>query len=101
MKRDTLTSCLGSGKNPLRCPITNESSSTFNRKHLGLTNPLAPCSRGFHKNFTFLPGSGNHDGYEPQLDADDPPIHSLCTGGHEIEGDRFLDRKTQFIGEAH
>lgn len=28
--------------------------------HLGLTKELAPVSRGFDKNFTYLPGSGNH-----------------------------------------
>jgi arylsulfatase len=37
--------------------------------HLGLTKEYAPCSRGFKKNFTFLPGSGNHFAYEPQLDS--------------------------------
>ena len=67
----------------------------FNFRHLGLTKALAPCSRGFHKNFTFLPGSGNHHGYEPQLDDDDPLIHSMCTDGHWMEGDKVLDRKTE------
>ncbi|KAM6530405.1 hypothetical protein FALCPG4_008532 [Fusarium falciforme] len=35
--------------------------------HLGLTKEFAPCSRGFKKNFTFLPGSSNNHAYEPQL----------------------------------
>lgn len=28
--------------------------------HLGLTKELAPCSRGFDRNFSLLPGAGNH-----------------------------------------
>ena len=35
--------------------------------HLGFSKDLAPCSRGFDKNFTFLPGAGNHYAWEPQL----------------------------------
>ncbi|OOG00584.1 hypothetical protein ASPCADRAFT_158764 [Aspergillus carbonarius ITEM 5010] len=35
--------------------------------HLGLTEDVAPCSRGFTKVFTTLPGAGNHFNHEPQL----------------------------------
>jgi arylsulfatase A-like enzyme len=62
-------------------------------RHLGLTKEFAPCSRGFKKNFTFLPGAGNHHGWEPQLDATEPIIHALSTDGHWMEGDKFLDRQ--------
>ncbi|KAF5013969.1 hypothetical protein FDECE_57 [Fusarium decemcellulare] len=62
--------------------------------HLGLTKEFAPCSRGFKKNFTFLPGSGNHHAYEPQLDNADGWFSALCTDGHWMEGDNFLDHRT-------
>ncbi|KAH8891233.1 alkaline phosphatase-like protein [Thozetella sp. PMI_491] len=62
--------------------------------HLGLTKEFAPCSRGFQRNFTFLPGSGNHHAYEPQLDTNEYKIPSLDTNGHWMEGDEFVDRKT-------
>ncbi|KAH7152834.1 alkaline-phosphatase-like protein [Dactylonectria macrodidyma] len=61
--------------------------------HLGLTKEFAPCSRGFKKNFSFLPGSGNHSGYEPQLDQDEIFFPALCTDGHWMEGDKFLDHR--------
>jgi arylsulfatase A-like enzyme len=62
--------------------------------HLGLTKELAPCSRGFDKNFSFLPGSGNHHAYEPQLDPNNKKAHSIpCirTRDFWMEGDRFID----------
>lgn len=62
--------------------------------HLGLSKEFAPCSRGFQKNFTFLPGSGNHHGYEPQLEQNEFKIHCMNTDGHWMENDQFLDRKT-------
>lgn len=61
--------------------------------HLGLTRDFAPCSRGFKKNFTFLPGSGNHFGYEPQLELGEVFFPALCTDGHWMEGDAFLDHR--------
>lgn len=61
--------------------------------HLGLTKELAPCSRGFDKNFTFLPGSGNHYAYEPQLDDGEWPIPCLKTASHWMEGDDFINMK--------
>jgi hypothetical protein len=64
-------------------------------RHLGLLKDLAPCSRGFSKNFTFLPGSGNHYGYEPQLDDDEIKIPCLNTDGFWMDGDKFIDRKTE------
>ncbi|RFU27458.1 hypothetical protein B7463_g8879, partial [Scytalidium lignicola] len=62
--------------------------------HLGLTKELAPCSRGFTKNFSFLPGAGNHHGYEPQLD-DDVYFPALKTDGHWMEGEEFINHRTQ------
>ncbi|KAI9152328.1 sulfatase [Paramyrothecium foliicola] len=62
--------------------------------HLGLTKEFAPCSRGFKKNFSFLPGSGNHFGYEPQLEPGEIFFPALCTDGHWMEGDNFLDHRT-------
>lgn len=61
--------------------------------HLGLTKEFAPCSRGFIKNFSFLPGSGNHHAHEPQLDQEDGWFSALCTDEHWMEGEEFLDRK--------
>ncbi|KAH6662288.1 alkaline-phosphatase-like protein [Halenospora varia] len=62
--------------------------------HLGLTKELAPCSRGFKKNFTFLPGAGNHYGYEPQLE-DEVYFPALKSDGLWMEREEFLDHKTQ------
>ncbi|KAJ0300521.1 hypothetical protein COL5a_006794 [Colletotrichum fioriniae] len=62
--------------------------------HLGLTKELAPCNRGFTKNFTFLPGSGNHHAYEPQLDDDEFKIPCLDTEGHWMDGDEFINHRT-------
>lgn len=58
--------------------------------HLGFSKELAPCSRGFDKNFTFLPGSGNHHGWEPQLA--DGIKHPPCikTRDFWMEGDDFI-----------
>ncbi|KAJ9639277.1 hypothetical protein H2204_003888 [Knufia peltigerae] len=63
--------------------------------HLGLTQELAPASRGFQKNFTFLPGAGNHYAYEPQLDDDEFVIPVLKTEGRWMEGEKFIDMKTE------
>ncbi|KXH41151.1 arylsulfatase [Colletotrichum simmondsii] len=62
--------------------------------HLGLTKELAPCNRGFTKNFAFLPGSGNHHAYEPQLDDDEFKIPCLDTEGHWMDGDKFINHRT-------
>ncbi|KKK25374.1 arylsulfatase [Aspergillus ochraceoroseus] len=62
--------------------------------HLGLTKELAPCSRGFDKVFSFLPGSGNHHAYEPQLDSDEFYIPCLNTEGHWMDGDKYINHKT-------
>ncbi|KAI8166525.1 putative sulfatase [Colletotrichum sp. SAR 10_70] len=62
--------------------------------HLGLSKELAPCSRGFTKSFSFLPGSGNHHAYEPQLDDDEFKIPCLNTEGHWMDGDKFINHRT-------
>lgn len=59
--------------------------------HLGLTKDLAPCSRGFDKNFSFLPGSGNHYAYEPQLEPDAKCPPCVKTRDFWMEGDQFID----------
>ncbi|KAH9234231.1 hypothetical protein K456DRAFT_1834896 [Colletotrichum gloeosporioides 23] len=62
--------------------------------HLGLSKELAPCSRGFTKSFSFLLGSGNHHAYEPQLDDDEFKIPCLNTEGHWMDGDKFINHRT-------
>jgi hypothetical protein len=64
-------------------------------RHLGLTKERAPCSRGFDKNFSFLAGAGNHYNHEPQLDATAPQLPAVNGEGYWMEGDKFLDRKTE------
>lgn len=61
-------------------------------RHLGLTQELAPCSRGFSKAFTYLAGAGNHYNNEPQLDETVPHLPSVWGDGLWMEGDAFLDR---------
>lgn len=80
--------------------LARTADSNINR-HLGLTKELAPCSRGFDKVFAFLPGSGNHYGYEPQLDSDEFYIPFLNTDGHWMEGDKFLNRKTDLPADFY
>ncbi|OAP54928.1 hypothetical protein AYL99_10628 [Fonsecaea erecta] len=69
--------------------------------HLGLPKDLAPCSRGFSKSFAFLPGSGNHYGYEPQLEDGEIKIPCLNTDGFWMEGGRFIDRKTELPADFY
>jgi arylsulfatase A-like enzyme len=60
-----------------------------------LTKERAPCSRGFEKNFSFLAGAGNHYNHEPQLDETAPQLPAVNGDGFWMEGDKFLDRKTE------
>ncbi|KAI0202459.1 alkaline-phosphatase-like protein [Astrocystis sublimbata] len=69
--------------------------------HLGLQKELAPCSRGFTKNFSFLPGSGNHYSFEPQLNDDEIKIPCLNTDGFWMDGERFIDRNTELPGDFY
>jgi arylsulfatase A-like enzyme len=57
-----------------------------------MTKELAPCSRGFDKNFSLLPGAGNHHNYEPQLD--DGEYQAPGMKGFWMEGNECLDRST-------
>ncbi|KAJ0353890.1 hypothetical protein COL154_011991 [Colletotrichum chrysophilum] len=50
--------------------------------------------RGFTKSFSFLPGSGNHHAYEPQLDDAEFKIPCLNTEGHWMDGDKFINHRT-------
>lgn len=59
--------------------------------HLGLTKELAPISRGFDKAFAFLPGSGNHYAWEPQLADSDFRIPCMKTEGFWMDGQEFID----------
>ncbi|KAF5525332.1 putative sulfatase [Colletotrichum aenigma] len=69
--------------------------------HLGLSKELAPCSRGFTKSFSFLPGSGNHHAYEPQLDDDEFKIPCLNTEGHWMDGDKFINHRTDLPKDVY
>lgn len=60
---------------------------------MALTKELSPHARGFDKNFSFLPGSGNHHAWEPQLDDDEFVISCMKTKDHWMEGDHFLNSK--------
>lgn len=62
--------------------------------HLGLTRELSPSMRGFNKTFAFLPGSGNHHAYEPQLDDGEFPIPCLKTDAFWMREDQFIDMKS-------
>ncbi|KAK7416863.1 hypothetical protein QQX98_004921 [Neonectria punicea] len=57
--------------------------------HLDLTKDISPSSRGFTRDFTFLPGAGNHFGYEPQL-HDDVSFPALTSKGHWMEDGSFF-----------
>ncbi|KAK6383529.1 hypothetical protein LTS17_002821 [Exophiala oligosperma] len=64
--------------------------------HLGLTKETAPCSRGFTKVLSTLPGAGNHFNHEPQLyDTTEKP-RALLKGnkGLWMENDQFIDGET-------
>ncbi|KAM5349808.1 hypothetical protein ACJ41O_006313 [Fusarium nematophilum] len=60
--------------------------------HLGLTKDLSPSARGFSRDFTFLPGAGNHFGYEPQL-HDDVSFPALTSKGYWMEDGSFFDHQ--------
>jgi arylsulfatase len=61
-------------------------------RHLGMTKEIAPCSRGFDKNFSLLPGASNHYNYEPQLDDGEFQAPCINTTGFWMEGEKILDR---------
>ncbi|KAJ6071762.1 hypothetical protein N7499_009776 [Penicillium canescens] len=60
--------------------------------HLGMTKEIAPCSRGFDKNFSLLPGASNHYNYEPQLEDGEFQAPCINTTGFWMEGEKILDR---------
>ncbi|KAJ5749000.1 uncharacterized protein N7511_010696 [Penicillium nucicola] len=62
--------------------------------HLGMTKEIAPCSRGFDKNFSLLPGASNHYNYEPQLEDGEFQAPCINTTGFWMEGEKVLDRTT-------
>ena len=53
---------------------------------------MSPSARGFDKDFTFLPGAGNHYGFEPQL-TDDVYFPALSSKGHWMEDGSFFDHE--------
>ncbi|BAE61434.1 unnamed protein product [Aspergillus oryzae RIB40] len=70
--------------------------------HLGLKKEIAPCSRGFEKNFSYLAGCGNHFNYEPQLEhPGDGFLAPLKSSAFWMEGDRFLDRTTDIPSDFY
>lgn len=66
-----------------------------------MSKELAPCSRGLTKSFSFLPGSGNHHAYEPQLDDDEFKIPCLNTEGHWMDGDKFINHRTDLPKDVY
>lgn len=62
--------------------------------HLGLLPEYAPCSRGFEKSYAFLPGCGNHYGWEPQLEnaKDLPRLFESVVCSLHIEDDQYVDK---------
>lgn len=62
--------------------------------HLGFTKDVAPCSRGFDRSFSFLPGSGNHHGWEPQLKDDEFRVGFMKTKGLWMDEDQWIDIDT-------
>ncbi|KAJ5326669.1 uncharacterized protein N7506_009771 [Penicillium brevicompactum] len=69
--------------------------------HLGLTKELAPCSRGFDKNFSLLPGASNHYNYEPQLDDGEFKAPCLNTDGFWMEGSEKLNRSNDLPADFY
>ncbi|KAF3407093.1 hypothetical protein DPV78_000998 [Talaromyces pinophilus] len=65
--------------------------------HLGLTKEVAPCSRGFTKVFTTLPGAGNHYNHEPQLYGITEKPRAFLKGnkGLWMRDDEFIDGETE------
>lgn len=61
--------------------------------HLGLTKETAPCSRGFTKVLSTLPGAGNHFNHEPQLYGTTEKPRALLKGnkGLWMEDNNFID----------
>ena len=57
-----------------------------------MTKDLSPSSRGFDKDFTFLPGAGNHFGFEPQL-QDDVSFPAITSKGHWMEDGSFFEHE--------
>ncbi|KXS16822.1 alkaline phosphatase-like protein [Gonapodya prolifera JEL478] len=55
--------------------------------HLGMTKEYAPCSRGFEKVFTLLPGAAAHYLWEPVGDTGEP---LLLFQNLYMEGDKFI-----------
>ncbi|OZJ02725.1 hypothetical protein BZG36_05104 [Bifiguratus adelaidae] len=61
--------------------------------HLGLRPEYAPCSRGFTKSFSLLPGCANHYGWEPQLEDpnDQPKFMETAVSALHIEDNEYVD----------
>lgn len=90
---DTTRSCPENGEFLHMSSNDSKESLLTPDRHLGMTKEIAPCPRGFDKNFSLLPGAGNHYNYEPQLD--DIEVRFIHTTGFCMEGDKFFDRTTE------
>ncbi|KAI9689333.1 MAG: hypothetical protein M1822_009984 [Bathelium mastoideum] len=62
--------------------------------HLGLSKERWPCSRGFDRSFSLLPGAANHYAYEPQLEGEDKrPALLARTPPYYVEDDKHIPPK--------
>ncbi|KAJ5729751.1 sulfatase PB10D8.02c [Penicillium malachiteum] len=61
--------------------------------HLGLTKELSPSNRGFTKDFSLLPGAGNHHAWEPQFDAAIGKHPIIAANGHWMSDGEFVNAK--------
>ncbi|CAO3659896.1 unnamed protein product [Umbelopsis vinacea] len=61
--------------------------------HLGLRPEYAPCSRGFTRSFSLLPGCANHYGWEPQLEEgnEQPKFFDTAVTALHIEDKEYID----------
>ena len=59
--------------------------------HLGLSKEYAPCSRGFTKSFTHLPGASNHFGWEPDATEEEDNRGTVRSCALHMEDDQYFD----------
>ncbi|EEP78963.1 arylsulfatase [Uncinocarpus reesii 1704] len=61
--------------------------------HLGLTPDRFPCTRGFDRSYSLLPGAANHYGWEPQLLDKNEELPRLLKGTQTfyVEDDKRIE----------
>ncbi|KAM5462547.1 putative arylsulfatase (type I) [Microsporum ferrugineum] len=85
--------------------------------HLGLERGRWPCTRGFDRSYSLLPGAANHYGWEPQLQAkgedlpriirqnrvfyveDDRPIEPRDLGADFYSTTAFTDKLLEYMDD--